>query len=86
MPDDAARAAARDADEEASTVDGLFIGGGANLNVRISDRFAITPGFEWQTLVTDTEGGNVSLIVFGVGFSFGAMPDYAPQMGVEPTM
>src|SRR5688572_23799881 len=33
-----------DADEEVATVDGLFVGGGAALQVRISDRFALTPG------------------------------------------
>ena len=75
-----------DADEEVATVDGLFIGGGAALQLRISDGFAITPGFEWQTLVTDTEDGSVSLIVFGIGFSFGAMQDHSSGVPSDPGM
>ncbi len=64
--------------------DGLFLGGGVNLQIRPSHSFAITPGFDWQRLVSNSIPETFFSI--GIGLSFGAMPDYGPDMTSKPTM
>lgn len=73
-----------------TAVDGVFIGGGANFQIRINEKFAITPGFEFMRSTEDrAEQGSVTFLNFGIGFSFGSFPGFGPaaeemQMQPEP--
>ncbi len=76
--------------DDVDLVDGFFLGTGANLQIRVSDSFAITPGVDWSVFVTGGDAVEaVQYLSFGVGFSFGGMPDYGkadpePPYGGQP--
>lgn len=55
--------------------DGFFVGGGANLQYRLNEKVAITPGFDIQTMVAGPIE-NVSATYFSIGaaVSFGGLP------------
>ena len=68
-----------------TAIDGFFVGGGMNFQIRVGERFAITPGFEWMRSVEEyDEEGTVTFLNFGVGFSFGSMPQYGEQAVMQP--
>lgn len=69
---------AGDAGGDEFLLDGLFLGGGANFQFRAGKSVAITPGFDWQTLVTEADG-RLSFFSFGLGVSFGGMPQFGEQ-------
>lgn len=61
-----------------SLVDGFFLGGGANIQIRIADAVAFTPGFDYQRLMGTDETG-LAFFSVGIGLSFGAFPTYGTQ-------
>ncbi|MBI2897217.1 MAG: hypothetical protein HYY06_26910 [Deltaproteobacteria bacterium] len=69
-----------------TAANGFFVGGGANFQIRVSDRFAITPGFEWTRSVAGMdEGEAITFFNFGVGFSFGSFPEFGEPQVAQPT-
>lgn len=74
-------------DNAAGSVAGSFLGarGGLGLNFRLTDGFALTPEATLIKPLTPNSGDGM-LITFGLGFSFGAMPNYgeAPPAGGAP--
>lgn len=73
-------------DEYDNAASGFFAGAGMNFQIRISDRFAIAPGFEWtKALAGLEEGESLTFFNFGVGFSFGSFPEYGEPEVAPPT-
>lgn len=66
--------------------EGVFFGGGGNFQIRVSEKFAITPGFEFMRIVSATDDQeSVTFLNFGVGFNFGSFPSFgAPEPTMQP--
>lgn len=61
-----------------ASASGVAARGGLGLQFRVSDGFAVTPEF---TLMRGFGDGEGFLVNAGLGFSFGAMPDYSDLSG-----
>lgn len=61
-------------DETDTAIDGLLVGGGAHVQIRIIPGFAVTPAVEVQTLAWGRDR-TATVIDFGLGFSFGSLPE-----------
>jgi hypothetical protein len=62
-------------DEETdNAIDGLLVGGGMHVQIRILPAFAVTPAVEVLVLGWG-EDRTATVIDFGLGFSFGALPE-----------
>jgi hypothetical protein len=71
-------------DEVETAIDGFFYGGGANFQIRISERFALTPGFEWARSAQEYAAeGTVTFLNFGIGFTFGSFPEFGDPATLE---
>lgn len=57
-----------------NAIDGLLVGGGLGVQIRILPGFAVTPAVEVLTLAWG-EDRTATVIDFGLGFSFGALPE-----------
>lgn len=57
-----------------TAIDGLLVGGGAHVQIRIVPGFAVTPAFEALTLAWGKDWTS-TVISFGIGFSFGTLPE-----------
>lgn len=57
-----------------TAIDGLLVGGGAHVQIRVVPGFAVTPSFEVQALAWGKDRTS-TVIEFGIGFSFGALPE-----------
>lgn len=62
-------------DEETdNAIDGLLVGGGMHVQIRILPGFAVTPAVEVLVLAWG-EDRTATVMDFGLGFSFGALPE-----------
>lgn len=60
----------------ASSVDGIMLRGGLGFNFRISPKFSMQPEITILKFLNKTEDASVLLYLFGLGFNFGALPEY----------
>lgn len=68
-----------DGSSAASSVDGLMLRGGLGFNFRVSPKFAIQPEITMLKFLNKAEDASVTLFLFGVGFNFGALPEYGAK-------
>ncbi len=65
-----------DESSAASSVDGIMLRGGLGFNFRISPKFAMQPEITMLKFLNKAEDAGVLLYLFGLGFNFGALPEY----------
>jgi hypothetical protein len=73
-----------DGSSAASSVDGLMLRGGLGFNFRISPRFAMQPEITMLKFLNKSEDAGVTLILFGLGFNFGNLPEYGSKEEAPP--
>ncbi len=62
--------------EEVSTIDASFLQAGIGLDFRVTDGFAIHPEISMLRSLASENDSRVTWYTFGVGFKWGALPDY----------
>jgi len=62
-------------DDADNLAGGLYAGGGVNMQIRINEKIAVTPGFDYQTWLTGGDVLSASYLSIGAGVSFG-IPNY----------
>ena len=68
-----------DDSKAASSVDGIMLRGGLGFNFRISPKFAMQPEITLLKFLNKDEDASVTLFLFGLGFNFGALPEYGTK-------
>jgi hypothetical protein len=74
-------ATSTDTREAAFSSTGVWGRFGFGVNIRASEKFAVQPEVTGMRAFTDAEA---MMILFGVGFSFGTLPSYAPGSENDP--
>jgi hypothetical protein len=72
-----------DGSSAAASVDGLMLRGGLGFNFRISPKFAMQPELTMLKFLNKSEDASVTLFLFGLGFNFGALPEYGAPPAAE---
>ncbi len=65
-----------DADDSASSTDGLMLRPGIGFNFRIGPRFALHPEITFLKTLKGDDEDSVLMYMFGLGFNFGNLPSY----------
>lgn len=65
-----------DSSSAAASTDGLLLRAGLGFNFRISPKFAMQPEITMLKFLNKSTDPGVLLYLFGVGFNFGALPEY----------
>jgi hypothetical protein len=73
-----------DSNSAASSVDGIMLRGGLGFNFRISPKFAMQPELTVLKFMNKSEDPSVLLYLFGLGFNFGALPEYGSKEETPP--
>jgi hypothetical protein len=72
----------------AASADGIMLRGGLGFNFRISPKFAMQPEVTYLKLLNKSTDPAISWVIFGLGFNFGALPEYGkkgPEKAPEGT-
>ena len=68
----------------AASIDGLMFRGGLGFNFRISPKFAMQPELTYLKFLNGTNDPDISWVIFGLGFNFGALPEYGKHEEAAP--
>lgn len=68
-----------DGSSAAASIDGVMIRGGLGFNFRISPKFAMHPEITYLKALNKSTDPSVSWLLFGLGFNFGALPEFGTK-------